>query len=330
MSSPATKQVAVEFPGLIKQYTDGTVERLCEFPTAPPNLDSPDPKTGVSSKDVTISDDPKISARIYLPKLDELGKRKKLPVLVYFHAGAFCLGSAFSALQHGYLNSLSAEAEAIAVSVEYRLAPEHPLPAAYEDSWDVLQWVACHFSAAGDGEGGERWILEHGDLDRLFIGGDSAGGNIVHNLAMRAGEEGLFKGEVKIKGGYLLHPFFWGSNPVGKEPKENHQNSLPAATWRFVYPSAPGGLDNAMFNPGAKGAPPLARLKCDKLLICVAGKDQLRERGVWYYELVKESGWKGEIELYEVEDEDHCFHLFNFGTEKAETMIKRLASFIMS
>ncbi|CAN1142561.1 2-hydroxyisoflavanone dehydratase, partial [Linum perenne] len=100
---------------------------------------------GVFSKDVSISDLPKVSARLYLP--NSIPQDKKLPILVYFHGGAFCIESAFSSSHLRYLNSLSAEAHALVVSVEYRLAPEHPLPAAYDDSWAALLWVASHRSA---------------------------------------------------------------------------------------------------------------------------------------------------------------------------------------
>ncbi|KAL2469931.1 putative carboxylesterase [Abeliophyllum distichum] len=91
------------------------------------------PKTNIS---------PVVQARLYLPKLTD--PHQKLPVLVYYHGGGFCVESAFSFLDQRYMNILAAEAKALIVSVEYRLAPEHPLPVAYEDSWTALQWVASH------------------------------------------------------------------------------------------------------------------------------------------------------------------------------------------
>ena len=83
-----------------------------------------------------------------------------------------------------------------------------------------------------------------------------------------------------------------------------------------------------MINPEGPGAPSLAGLRCDRLLVCVAGKDLLRDRGFWYVDMVRKSGWKGEIELFEMEGEDHVFHIFNIETENAKAMAKRLASFI--
>ncbi|KAM0962956.1 hypothetical protein ACFX15_021542 [Malus domestica] len=334
------KELAFKSYPFIRIFEDGTVERI-PFPYSsyvPPSPDQ-DPETGVYSKDITISDNPKFSARLFLPNLPQ-NQTQKLSILVYFHGGAFCMASTFSFLHQRYLNRLVSEAKVVAVSVEYRLAPENPLPIAYEDCWAALQWVASHSINKGSSDGNkETWLLNYGDFDRVYIGGDSAGGNIAHNLVMKAGVEGLCGG-VKILGVFLSCPYFWGSKPIGSEPKgKNFEKTLPYLVWDFVYPSAPGGIDNPMVNPAGEGAPSLTGLGCSKLLVCVAGKDHLRDRGVQYYDLVKESGWKGELELFEVEGEDHCFHV-SLGietktdqtettTENVKKMFKRLASFLV-
>ncbi|KAL3634600.1 hypothetical protein CASFOL_021654 [Castilleja foliolosa] len=323
MASTPTKEVHTDLSPYIKLYTDGTVDRLFGSPHVPPSQE--DPSTSVSSKDVTIS--PSISARIYLPKLTQ--RTKKLPILVYYHAGAFCLESAFSLFDHRYINILSAAAGALVVSVEYRLAPEHPLPAAYEDSWDALKWVCSHgynIDQTSDFEK-DDWITDHGDLNRIFVGGDSAGGNIAHNIAMRAGSDTL-PGNTRVVGTILSYPYFWGSNPIGNEPIEDIEQSLPYRMWMFVYPSAIGGIDNPSINPLVDFAPGLSGLGCSKLMVCVAEKDELSGRGLAYAEKVKKSGWKGEVEVVEIDGEDHCFQLYDPGNDKAKDFIKRLANFI--
>ena len=211
------------------------------------------------------------------------------------------------------------------VSVEYRLAPENPLPACYHDCWDALKWVASH--ASKNTTNTEPWLVNHGDLNRVFIGGDSAGGNITHNIAMRAGAEAL-PGDVKVLGAILCHPFFYSSQPIGSEPVTDPEKDLSHLTWKFVYPSAPGGIDNPMINPLGPGAPSLAGLGCCRMLVCVSGKDALRERGVWYYEAVKSSGWQRKAELFEEKEEDHVYHVFHPESENAHKLIKRLASFL--
>ncbi|AQL01139.1 NAD(P)H dehydrogenase C1, partial [Zea mays] len=113
------------------------------------------------------------SARVYLPP----GAAGKIPVVVYFHGGGFVVGSPARPGTHNYLNDLVARSGAIGVSVYYRLAPEHKLPAAYDDAWAALRWAAT----LGGGE--DPWLLEHADLSRVFLAGCSAGANIAHNTA---------------------------------------------------------------------------------------------------------------------------------------------------
>ncbi|XP_012069581.1 2-hydroxyisoflavanone dehydratase [Jatropha curcas] len=314
------KEVAAEVVPFIRVFKDGSVERLTVSSIVPPFQDL---ETGVLSKDIIISKDPPISARLYLPNLTEPNQKQKLPILVYFHGGGFCIDSAFSLNETKYMNSLVSQAKVVAISVEYRLAPEHPLPVAYHDCWAALRWVASHSAE----ENTEPWISNHGDFSRLFVGGDSAGANIAHNIAMRASNEAL-PGNVKILGSYFTHPYFWGSKPIGSEYTEEREKRPAYMIWNIVYPSAPGGIDNPMMNPIGPDAPSLAGLGCSRLFISVAENDTLRDRGFLYYNAVKKSGWGGEIEIHEVEGEVHAFHIRNCDTENAKNLIKHLASFL--
>ncbi|GLJ40874.1 hypothetical protein SUGI_0845550 [Cryptomeria japonica] len=73
-------------------------------------------------------------ARIYITQelIDEM------PVVFYFHGGGFCMGSVAWSTYHSFLSSKSAEEEFIIISVNYRLAPKHWLPVAYEHSWSAI------------------------------------------------------------------------------------------------------------------------------------------------------------------------------------------------
>ena len=87
-------EIAQEFPGMIRVYKDGHVERLVDTDFVPASNDT---ITGVTSKDITILSisNISISARLYLPtKL--ANPNQKLPLLVYFHGGAFCVSSPFT------------------------------------------------------------------------------------------------------------------------------------------------------------------------------------------------------------------------------------------
>ncbi|KAL3507923.1 hypothetical protein ACH5RR_033305 [Cinchona calisaya] len=319
MASNTNDIVKDLFP-LIRVYKDGKVERLFGSQYVPPSQE--DPITGISSKDIIIS--PGISARLYLPKITD--PNKNLPILLYIHGGGFCIESAFSSDHHRHVNLLVSQANVIAVSVEYRLAPEHPLPAAYQDCWAALQWVASHVENSNIKR--EPWLINHGNFNKLYVGGDSAGANIVHNVVMRAGSENLF-GDVKIFGAFLTQPYFWASSLTSKNSTDNLAESLANNIWMFVYPSAPKGFDNPMINPLADDAPSLSGLGCSRLLVNVAEKDILRDRAILYVEAVRKSGWKGEVELFQVEGKDHSFHIFNPDDEEAKNQMQIVASFLM-
>jgi acetyl esterase len=120
---------------------------------------------------VEVSDIAGVPVRIYRPSSEVA-----LPVVVYFHGGGWTIGSAeqFDAITRELANTSGA----IVVSVDYRLAPEHPFPAALDDCWSVLQSVAKHAVEFG------------GDGGRLAVAGDSAGGNLAAVCALLARDAG--------------------------------------------------------------------------------------------------------------------------------------------
>nr|WRU92900.1 HID6 [Tabernaemontana elegans] len=315
-----SSEIVTDFPPVLRIYKDGTVERLFGTPFTPPSPE--DPTTGVSSKDIKIS--LLLPARVFLPKMTD-SSNQKLPILVYFHGGGFCGESAFSSLNDRYVNLLVSQAMALTISVEYRLAPENPLPAAYEDCWAALQWVASHVDNPNSRK--EPWLVDHGNFNRIYLGGESAGANIAYNLAMKAGVERLH-GDVKIFGAFLSHPYFWGSKYETNYRVQNNEDSLSYKLWMFAFPSAAGGIDNPMINPLVDDGPSLSEMGCSRLFVSVAGKDRLRETGLLFVVAVRKSGWKGELDLVDTEGEDHVFHVLNPESEKAKNLIKRLASFI--
>ncbi|KAI6677915.1 hypothetical protein NL676_038711 [Syzygium grande] len=308
-------EVVNDLSPLAKVYKDGRVERLMGTATVPASLDE---KTGVQSKDITISLDPAVSARLYIPKA-AVSSLQKLPVLVYFHGGGFIIETAWSPTYHNYLNPLTAEANIIVVSVEYRRAPEDPLPAAYDDSWTTLKWVASHSA----GNGPEEWLNSHADLKKVFMSGDSAGANIVHNMGIRLGEEKL--SGVEFPGVIMVHPYFWGEEPLPLEPTEPEKRSKIRDLWFAAKPTTTG-CDDPLMNPATD--PRLSGLGVNRVLICVAEQDVLRQRGWYYKEVLSDSGWSGVVEVMEAPGENHVFHLFNPSCDNAVTMMKKLVSFM--
>ncbi|PON69137.1 Alpha/beta hydrolase fold [Parasponia andersonii] len=99
----------------------------------------------------------------------------------------FCIQSPFSPHYHTYVAVVTAEANVVTLSVHYRRPPEHPLPIAHKDAWEVVQWATTY----SKGDGPEAWLNDRIDFGRAFVTGDSAKGNIAHNMVLRAGVYGL-------------------------------------------------------------------------------------------------------------------------------------------
>ncbi|KAK3195737.1 hypothetical protein Dsin_027047 [Dipteronia sinensis] len=93
--------------------------------------------------------------------------RSKAPGFHSLSWWRFLCCSALGMRVKNVLTSLVSKANIMAISIEYRLAPEHPLPIAYEDSWAGLQWVATH----SNGLGPELWLKDQADVGRVFLGG---------------------------------------------------------------------------------------------------------------------------------------------------------------
>jgi acetyl esterase/lipase len=296
---PHSNEVAHDFPPFFRVYKDGRVERLLGTETLPPTTD---PLTGVHSKDVTISPETGLSARLFLPNTTP---DRKLPLLIYVHGGAFCVETPFSPLYHSYVSSVAAEANVVAVSIHYRRAPEHLLPIAYDDTLAAIQWAAAHRK----GDGPEAWLNGHADFERVFLAGDSAGANIAHSMARRAGVDERLLG-LNILGMVIVHPFFG--------------NGEPGKLMKYIYPTM-SGPDDPSFYPAPD--PKLRSLGCSRVLVVVAEKDELRDRGWNYYESVRKSGWGGVADIVETKGEDHVFHLFNPKCEKALALLKQMAAF---
>uniref|UniRef100_A0A7N0V080 Alpha/beta hydrolase fold-3 domain-containing protein n=1 Tax=Kalanchoe fedtschenkoi TaxID=63787 RepID=A0A7N0V080_KALFE len=320
-SNSTEKEVAHDVFPYLRQYKDGSVERLNGTATCPPNT-----HPHVLSKDVIIDSRTGISARLYLPKNINKDERK-LPLFVYFHGGAFLIASPAEPLYDASLNTIVAQANVVAVSVDYRLAPEHPLPTAYDDCWSALQWISAHASS-GSGGGSEAWLTDHVDFSRVYLAGDSAGANIAHHVSFRAADADP---EVVVRpaGIVMIHPYFWSKDPTESELSDPVRKGMVDKWWIYACPSEKG-CDDPLINPYADGSPSLAGLGCERLMVCVAEKDILCDRGRVYYESVVRSGWRGRAELFVSEGEDHVFHIFNPQCQKAMELIKSVAEFVNS
>uniref|UniRef100_A0A0A9E2D5 Alpha/beta hydrolase fold-3 domain-containing protein n=1 Tax=Arundo donax TaxID=35708 RepID=A0A0A9E2D5_ARUDO len=307
-------------------YSDGRVERTGGMDTVPAGFDA---DTGVTSKGVVIDAATGVTARLYLPTIQTSPSSEsddsattRLPILVLFHGGYFVVGSPGCPNFHRYANSLVASARVVAVSVDYRLAPEHLLPAAYDDAWAALNWAVS---------GADPWLSDHGDLRRVFLAGASAGANITHNLAIAAGTSGLHAAApapapARIEGVILLHPSFCGEHKMEGEAEDFWRANK--RRWVVIFPGATDGMEDPRINPMAAGAPSLAKLAAERLLVCTASEDPRAPRGRAYCEAVRSSGWRGELEWFESEGETHGFFVPKHGNRAAVALMDLVVAFL--
>ena len=254
-SSSELQQDPIRIAPYIIDYRNGTIQR--DTTKHPPFFLRPN-DTGVQSKDITInipSYARNLQARMFLPAQPDSNRR--IPILVYFHGGAFCIGSAFSEGDTVYMASVAAEAHVIALPLNCILYPDGAVSDSYDDAWTFLKWVTAHIFEAHL-PGSDPWLARYGDFDRVFMAGDSGGGNIAHRMAILAGL-GQLPGSDRLAGVFLTMPYFLGLNRVGLEP-ETITMSSDFKKWACVCRNCTAGVDDAYINPGGPGPPSLRGL----------------------------------------------------------------------
>jgi acetyl esterase len=144
-----------------------------------------------------------LAIRVYTPKQG----KGPFPVVVYYHGGGFVIGTndSYDATPRALANA----AEAVVVSVEYRKAPENKFPAAHDDAYAAYQWVLAN---AGSIDGDPR---------NVAVGGESAGGNLAANVAIRARDEK----QPLPKHALLVYPV--ASTDTSSESYEKYANAKP-------------------------------------------------------------------------------------------------------
>ncbi|KAJ7540319.1 hypothetical protein O6H91_10G009000 [Diphasiastrum complanatum] len=295
----------------VKVYSDGFIDRTQHdelFPTASANAQQA--YLGAYSKDVVVDSSTGCWARIFLPESaaasQAQAQKKRLPVLFYYHGGGFVVCSAASVLFHDFCSKLAAGAEAIVISVDYRLAPEHKLPAPFDDCLAALRWLQQQALATGC-DWKEPWLSSHADFCNCFLMGDSAGGNIVAHLGVRAASEGVHP--LHISGLILVIPFFGGVERSNSEILygDNVKMTLQD-TDNFWAVSLPGeGADRShpyctFFTPETRAL--LQSVKLPPSLVVIGAEDLLYDRQIQYVEFVREAGHS--VTLLEYPQYDHA------------------------
>ncbi|WP_394692699.1 alpha/beta hydrolase [Hyphobacterium sp.] len=215
-------------------------------------------------RDLTLpGPDGEVAARLYVPEnTSETG-----PLTVFFHGGGYAFGDLES--HHRVAQRLAAQADCRVLAIDYRLAPEHPFPAAYDDCLAALDWVA--------GEGGNSLGV---DPDRIAVAGDSAGGGLAAAVAQARRDRIAFQ--------LLIYPLMQLAETRKIKPKmlEGHMLSTGALDWiRDVYCQDHDPMDpriSPLFESDLTGLPPT--------FIAAAELDPLLDEGQAYRDRMQAAG----------------------------------------
>ncbi|XP_066393388.1 carboxylesterase 15-like [Miscanthus floridulus] len=341
-STPANEVVEDIF-GLVRILSDGTVVRSPVGPVFCPTT-FPENHPSVEWKEDVYDKAKNLVVRMYKPS----PAGGKVPVLVHFHGGGFCIGSPSWANVHAFCLRLAADTGAVVLSAGYRLAPEHRLPAAVDDGAAFMRWLRAQSSASAKAAeaDADAWLTEAADFGRVFVTGDSAGATIAHHLAVRAGvavaaDDAGEAGEqdqdqVTIRGYVLLLPFFGGVERTASEQAECPAGAGAGSLLsldvldRFWRVSLPAGAtrDHPVANPFGPDSPDLGSVDFRPVLVVVAGLDLLRDRAVDYAERLAAMGKP--VALAEFAGAAHGFFLHEPGSEATCELIRAVGRFVDS
>jgi acetyl esterase len=216
-----------------------------------------------------------VPVRVFRPRVDE-----PLPLLMFFHGGGFVLGDLD--LHDAICRTVSEAADCVVVSVDYRLAPEHPYPAGVEDCFAATRWAVENAELVGV------------DRERVSVGGDSAGGNMAAVVALMARD----RGGPKLSSQLLIYPVIdtdfdtdsYLANASG------YLLTRPIMRWFWGhYLADPAHSADAYACPirssDLRGLPPA--------MVITAGYDPLRDEGAAYAAALEAAGVETVHRCYE-------------------------------
>jgi acetyl esterase len=206
-----------------------------------------------------------IKVRIYTPK-----GNGPFPVIVYFHGGGWVVGSIDS--HEEATTMLAVKAGAVVISVDYRLAPEHKFPAAVEDCFAAVEWASAHAEQVG------------GDVERIVVSGDSAGGNLAAAVCLMGRE----RGGPKIALQLLVYPMLDSTRSMSKYAGKDYGPTPVEYDWFLSnYFESAHDTGNTLASPllaNLAGLPPA--------VVVTAQYDTLTEQSDEYVRKLREAGVK--------------------------------------
>ena len=236
------------------------------------------PEVG-SVSEVRIAD--RFGARLYLPPAPARGAQdaKGLAAVVYLHGGGWVLGDVDT---HDVVcRRVCVGAEVAVLNVDYRLAPEHPFPAAVEDAVEAFRWLHAH-------------AAEHGiDPDRIAVAGDSAGGNLSAVVCQVTRDEGT------------PMPAFQALVVPATDFSKDYPSATTFAEGYFLTKANMDWYEDQYLGEHPRTDPRASPLLADDLgglppaYVAVAGWDPLRDEGIAYAEAMRAAGVPVTLRVHE-------------------------------
>jgi acetyl esterase len=226
-----------------------------------------DPSVDISIEFFTSST-ADIAVAIYTPPATTTAKR---PGIVYFHGGGWVIN--YIAKYHAQLAAMAKKTNSVIVSVNYQKAPEHKFPIPFNDCYEGLEWTVANADRLGI------------DLDRLGVGGDSAGGNLASAVAIAARD----RGQIKLAFQWLIYPCNGPEFVDSPDVPNGDGYGLTQRGMKWLWEMYLN-TDSDRANPYAvpHAAQSLAGLP--PTIMITAEYDVLRADGIAYYEKLKAAG----------------------------------------
>ena len=217
----------------------------------------------------------KLPIRIYTPVASD----NVLPIVVFYHGGGMVIGTLNS--YDTLCRQLAIQSKCIVVSVDYRLAPENQFPAAVDDAYAALLWIA------------EQAATFNGDAERIAVAGDSAGGSLAAVVCLLARNNR----SVTLRGQLLIYPATapYANSPSHFSCAEGYFLERETVLW-FHNCYLRSDKDRNDFRYAPLIADDLSQLP--PAFVIVAGYDTLRDEGIAYANRLEASGVKVELVEY--------------------------------